>query len=137
MDTSFVKTESVRTLLDKAAGLNQPSGDSPEGDRPRHRRGWCGDHRRGTISARTSSGAPSTSCRRSAPEFGLLVPRTGLEHFLDLFMDAKDAEAGRSGGTPRTIEGPLYVAGAPLEEGDVNLTKDPDDTRQPLHEGDA
>ena len=38
----------------------------------------------------------------------------GLEHFLDLFMDAKDAEAGLTGGTPRTIEGPLYVAGAPL-----------------------
>jgi len=56
------------------------------------------------------------------------VPGSGLEHFLDLFMDAKDAEAGLTGGTPRTIEGPLYVAGAPLEEGDVNLTKDPDET---------
>ena len=28
----------------------------------------------------------------------------------------------------RTIEGPLYVAGAPLAEGDVNLTDDADDT---------
>ncbi len=49
-------------------------------------------------------------------------------------MDAKDEAAGRAGGTPRTIEGPLYVAGAPLVEGDlartndVNLTTDPDDT---------
>jgi catechol 1,2-dioxygenase len=32
------------------------------------------------------------------------------------------------GGTPRTVEGPLYVAGAPLVEGDVDLTTDPDDT---------
>ena len=31
--------------------------------------------------------------------------------------DAIDAEAQRTGGTPRTIEGPLYVAGAPETEG--------------------
>jgi catechol 1,2-dioxygenase len=49
---------------------------------------------------------------------------------MDLFLDAKDAEAGLTGGTPRTIEGPLYVAGAPLVDGsgEVNLTDDPDDT---------
>jgi catechol 1,2-dioxygenase len=51
-----------------------------------------------------------------AGEIGLIVPGTGLEHFLDLYLDAK-AEAGLSGGTPRTIEGPLYVAGAPLVDG--------------------
>jgi len=67
-------------------------------------------------------------------EFGLIAPGIGIEHFMDLHMDALDAEAGRSGGTPRTIEGPLYVAGAPLVDGDltrtndVNLTTDPDDT---------
>ncbi|OMQ39227.1 catechol 1,2-dioxygenase [Pseudomonas putida] len=49
-------------------------------------------------------------------EAGLLVAGLGIEHFLDLLADARDAEAGRSGGTPRTIEGPLYVAGAPLSE---------------------
>jgi catechol 1,2-dioxygenase len=49
-------------------------------------------------------------------EAGLLVAGLGIEHFLDLLADAKDAEAGRTGGTPRTIEGPLYVAGAPLCE---------------------
>ncbi|MBS7661616.1 catechol 1,2-dioxygenase [Pseudomonas lalucatii] len=54
-------------------------------------------------------------------EFGLLVPGLGLEHFLDLLQDAKDAQAGLSGGTPRTIEGPLYVAGAPLAEGQVRM----------------
>ncbi len=71
---------------------------------------------------------------RGAGEFGLIVPGLGIEHFIDLHLDALDAEAGRSGGTPRTIEGPLYVAGAPLVDGDlsktndVNLTTDPDDT---------
>lgn len=43
----------------------------------------------------------------AAGEFGLLMPGTGIEHFLDLYMDAKDAEAGKTGGTPRTIEGPF------------------------------
>jgi catechol 1,2-dioxygenase len=54
-------------------------------------------------------------------EFGLLVPGLGLEHFLDLLQDAKDAEAGLTGGTPRTIEGPLYVAGAPICEGEARM----------------
>ena len=63
-----------------------------------------------------------------ADEFGLIVPGVGLEHFMDLVLDARDIAAGRDGGTPRTIEGPLYVAGAPLVEGDASLTSDPDDT---------
>jgi len=54
-------------------------------------------------------------------EAGLLVAGLGLEHFLDLLHDARDAEAGQVGGTPRTIEGPLYVAGAPLSEGEARL----------------
>lgn len=128
MDTRFVKTPEVQSLLDKAAGLNQAGGDS----------------RLKTIVRDLIEAGAEIIVRhdinedefwhainflqKGAPEFGLLVPGTGLEHFLDLFMDAKDAEAGLTGGTPRTIEGPLYVAGAPLEEGDVNLTKDPDET---------
>ncbi|MCU1752273.1 catechol 1,2-dioxygenase [Pseudomonas sp. 6D_7.1_Bac1] len=54
-------------------------------------------------------------------EAGLLVAGLGLEHYLDLLMDAEDAQAGKSGGTPRTIEGPLYVAGAPLSNGEARL----------------
>ncbi len=41
----------------------------------------------------------------------------GLEHYLDLRADEADAKAGITGGTPRTIEGPLYVAGAPESVG--------------------
>lgn len=48
-----------------------------------------------------------------ANELGLLAAGLGLEHFLDLRADEADAKAGVTGGTPRTIEGPLYVAGAP------------------------
>ncbi len=52
-----------------------------------------------------------------ANELGLLAAGLGLEHYLDLRADAADAKAGISGGTPRTIEGPLYVAGAPESVG--------------------
>ncbi|NUF22137.1 catechol 1,2-dioxygenase [Acinetobacter oleivorans] len=48
-----------------------------------------------------------------ANELGLLAAGLGLEHYLDLRADEADAKAGVTGGTPRTIEGPLYVAGAP------------------------
>lgn len=54
-------------------------------------------------------------------EAGLLVAGLGIEHFLDLLQDAKDAQAGLAGGTPRTIEGPLYVAGAPLSQGEARM----------------
>ena len=48
-----------------------------------------------------------------ANELGLLAAGLGLEHYLDLRADEADAKAGITSGTPRTIEGPLYVAGAP------------------------
>ncbi|WP_431025450.1 catechol 1,2-dioxygenase [Halomonas sp. H5] len=54
-------------------------------------------------------------------QFGLLAPGLGFDHYLDMRMDAADAEAGLSGGTPRTIEGPLYVAGAPVCEVEARL----------------
>ncbi|MDB5980242.1 MAG: catechol 1,2-dioxygenase [Pseudomonas sp.] len=57
----------------------------------------------------------------SRQEAGLLVAGVGLEHYLDLVMDAEDEEAGKTGGTPRTIEGPLYVAGAPLSKHEARL----------------
>ncbi|MCL6233865.1 catechol 1,2-dioxygenase [Acinetobacter sp. ANC 5579] len=52
-----------------------------------------------------------------ANELGLLAAGLGLEHFLDLRADEADAKAGITGGTPRTIEGPLYVTGAPESVG--------------------
>lgn len=54
-------------------------------------------------------------------EFGLLIAGIGIEHFLDVLQDAKDEAAGLSGGTPRTIEGPLYVAGAPICQGRARM----------------
>jgi catechol 1,2-dioxygenase len=57
----------------------------------------------------------------SRNEFGLLAPGIGLERFLDIRADEAEAKAGLTGGTPRTIEGPLYVAGAPESVGYARL----------------
>lgn len=54
-------------------------------------------------------------------EYGLIAAGLGLEHFLDLRMDEEEEKAGMTGGTPRTIEGPLYVAGAPKSKGFARL----------------
>jgi catechol 1,2-dioxygenase len=54
-------------------------------------------------------------------ELGLLAAGLGLERFLDIRADEADARAGLAGGTPRTIEGPLYVAGAPESTGYARL----------------
>lgn len=54
-------------------------------------------------------------------EAGLLSPGLGLDRYFDMRMDAADAALGLTDGTPRTIEGPLYVAGAPVEQGFARL----------------
>ena len=43
-------------------------------------------------------------------EAGLVVAGLGIEHYLDMLMDAEDEEAGRTGGTPRTCL--LYTSDA-------------------------
>lgn len=54
-------------------------------------------------------------------EYGLWAAGLGVERFLDIRADAIDAAQGMGGGTPRTIEGPLYVTGAPVEHGIARL----------------
>ena len=67
------------------------------------------------------SGLAYLSAAGAANELGLLAPGLGLERFLDIRADEKEAAAGLAGGTPRTIEGPLYVAGAPESVGFARL----------------
>lgn len=57
----------------------------------------------------------------ASKELGLLAAGLGLEHFLDLRAEEAERRAGLGGGTPRTIEGPLYVAGAPESVGFARL----------------
>ena len=54
-------------------------------------------------------------------EAGLLSPGLGFDHFMDLMIEEDLKAAGLDGGTIRTIEGPLYVAGAPEAQGFARL----------------
>lgn len=65
-------------------------------------------------------------------EAALLAAGLGLEKYLDIRMDHADKQAGIEGGTPRTIEGPLYVAGAPVRDGMSRIDLDPDQDAGPL-----
>ncbi|MBC8726113.1 catechol 1,2-dioxygenase [Paraburkholderia sp. 31.1] len=65
-------------------------------------------------------------------EAALLAAGLGLEKYLDIRMDAEDKKIGLEGGTPRTIEGPLYVAGATVREGVSKIDINPDEDAGPL-----
>lgn len=128
MTPDFVRTAAVQNLLDRASGLTAYDGDIRLKKILRDM-----VEAMMTIIVRYDIDESEfwqavNFLQQGADEFGLIVPGIGLEHFLDLYMDAKDADAGLSGGTPRTIEGPLYVEGAPLVECGANLSDDPDDT---------
>ncbi|MET0288071.1 MAG: catechol 1,2-dioxygenase [Pseudoxanthomonas sp.] len=65
-------------------------------------------------------------------EAALLAAGLGLEHYIDMRLDEEDRIAGITGGTPRTIEGPLYVAGAPVRERSARIDQDADPDAGPL-----
>jgi catechol 1,2-dioxygenase len=67
------------------------------------------------------SGVSYMAAAGAANELGLLAAGLGLERFLDIRADEAEQKAGLEGGTPRTIEGPLYVAGAPESVGFARL----------------
>lgn len=128
MTPDFVKTAPIQDLLDRACGINVEGGDA-------RLKLIMRDLIEGVMTTIVKHDITESEfwqgvnfMQQGAGEYGLIAPGTGIEHFLDLYMDAKDREAGLSGGTPRTIEGPLYVENAPLVENDCNLTVDPDDT---------
>ena len=130
MGTSFVETPEIQNLLDRVAGLGCDGGNARMKGIVRDLIQSCM-----TVIARYDVSEDEVwnavnflQGAAGAGELGLLMPGVGLEHFIDLYMDAKDAEAGKSGGTPRTIEGPLYVEGAPIVESGAYLTDDADDT---------
>ncbi|MFL1461737.1 catechol 1,2-dioxygenase [Roseococcus sp. DSY-14] len=123
MSDSLMETKEVKDLLMKVSGLNNAEGDV----------------RLKRIIHRAVSGAfrlieefdvqPDEFWAAmgyltrlgQANEVGLLVPGLGLETFLDLRLDEAERKAGIEGGTPRTIEGPLWIEGAPLSDGEARL----------------
>jgi catechol 1,2-dioxygenase len=54
-------------------------------------------------------------------QVGLITAGLGFDRLLDIREDEADRKAGRITGTPRAVEGPLYVAGAPLSKGEARL----------------
>lgn len=52
---------------------------------------------------------------------GLITAGLGFDRLLDIREDEADLAASRELGTPRAIEGPLYIAGAPLHQREVRL----------------
>src|SRR3954452_14417700 len=59
-------------------------------------------------------------------EYSLLSAGLGIDHYFDVRLDEKEAQVGiEPGSTPRTIEGPLYVAGAPVCQGEARLDDTP------------
>jgi catechol 1,2-dioxygenase len=68
----------------------------------------------------------------AAGQAGLISPGLGLDHFLDERLDAIDEALGIENPTPRTIEGPLYVAGAPVSTGFARLDDGTDENGHTL-----
>jgi catechol 1,2-dioxygenase len=121
MASKLVERTDVQELLDRVSGVNAPGADA----------------RLKKITRRILSDLYSTIedfevsseefwrllgfLQEGAREFGLIAPGLGFDHFLDLRMDDADQKSGIKGGTPRTIEGPLYVPGAPISRGFARL----------------
>jgi len=124
MTSPITNSVEIQTLLDNIAGLGNSDGD------PRLKqivRRFVGD----LFSAIEDLEITESEfwhglhyMQEAAPEFMLIAPGLGVDHFHDILMDAADEKAGKSGGTPRTIEGPLYVENAPISEGEATLVTD-------------
>ncbi len=132
MTKNFATTAEVQDLLDQLSGKEQSAGD------PRMKaivRRIMGDLF-ATIDEFDITDEEVWSAinytAAGSGEFGLWAAGLGLERYLDMRADALDAAMGVTGGTPRTIEGPLYVAGAPEAEGFARLDDGSDDGKGEL-----
>ncbi len=125
--TNITPTKPIQDLLDRASGINQSEGDerlkAVTRDLLEQIFGLIERHE---LTEDEVWGAVSF-LGKGAEEYGLIMPGVGIEHFMDLVLDARDAEIGIDGGTPRTIEGPLYVEGAPLSEGSATMSENEDE----------
>lgn len=137
MTESVMNTPEVKDLLDKAAGLDNEGGNARMKMILRDLLGGLfATVERHDVTPNEFWSAVSYLTRLGqANEGGLLVAGLGVEHFLDILMDAKERAAGLEGGTPRTIEGPLWLADAPLEKGEARLDQDPDEGEVILMDG--
>ncbi len=128
MTEYLTDTPEVKRLLTRVAGLDQPGGNQRlKRIVERVATDLCRIIEDFDITPTEFWTAVSYVTRLGqAGEVGLLVPGLGLETFLDVVMDEKERRAGLEGGTPRTIEGPLYITDAPLVKGEARLDQDPE-----------
>jgi catechol 1,2-dioxygenase len=121
MTSEPLKTPEISGLLDRVSGLDQPGGNP----RAKHilRRVVADLYAVIDEFNVTPEEFWHTLAflQTGSAEFGLIAPGLGFDHFLDIRMDRADQKRGTAAGTPRTIEGPLYVAGAPLAKGSARL----------------
>ncbi|ARU04464.1 catechol 1,2-dioxygenase [Comamonas serinivorans] len=123
MSVQIFNTEEVQDFLRLASGLNQDGGN-PRAKQIVHR--ILSDLFKAIEDLNITSdeywaGVAYLNQLGERGEAGLLSPGLGLDRYFDMRMDAEDATLGVENGTPRTIEGPLYVAGAPVEHGFARL----------------
>ena len=137
MSGSLVDSPEVKQLLTRVAGLDQPGGNERlKRIVERVSTDLCRVIEEFDVTPTEFWAAVSYVTRLGqAGEVGLLVPGLGTEHFLDLMMDEKERQAGLAGGTPRTIEGPLWLADAPLSKGEARLDQDPEEGEALFMEG--
>ena len=126
---SVMQTAEVEELLDKAAGLDNGTGDARLKEIVRRIVSdlFATVETFDITPSELWSAVDYVSRLGRSGEAGLLVAGLGIERFLDIMMDEKERKAGLEGGTPRTIEGPLWLSGAPLGKGEARLDQDPED----------
>ncbi|GGH61672.1 catechol 1,2-dioxygenase [Comamonas phosphati] len=134
MSVHIFDTPEVQDFLRLASGLDQ-SGGNPRTKQIIHR--ILSDLFKAIDDLNISSdeywaGVAYLNRLGASGEAGLLSPGLGFDRFLDMRMDAEDAALGVVNGTPRTIEGPLYVAGAPVAQGFTRLDDGSDKEGQTL-----
>ncbi|MCR1768107.1 Catechol 1,2-dioxygenase 1 [Burkholderia glumae] len=135
MNVQVFQTQEVQDLLRAAANLEDDGGGDARLKRIVHR--LLGDLFRAIDELDITpdevwAGIHYLNKLGQDSEAALLAAGLGLEKYLDIRMDAEDREAGITGGTPRTIEGPLYVAGAPVQDGVAKIDLDADEDAGPL-----
>lgn len=123
MTTNLFSTPEVQQFIDLACGMNNEGG-SERTKQIVHR--LLSDLFRAIEDLNITpdeywAGVAYVNALGARGEAGLLSPGLGLDRYLDMRMDAADAALGIDNQTPRTIEGPLYVAGAPVEHGFARL----------------
>ncbi len=129
MPAAIVDSPEIQDLVDRIAGLDQEAGDARLKTIVRR---VVGDLFRAIEELEVDEDEfwhALHFLQASAPELPLIAPGLGFDHFLDVLMDEADREARVAAGTPRTIEGPLYVEGAPIADGHADMTTNEDGER--------